>query len=129
MLQLRNLKTLHLNLKEITKDNQSLQGSFPEALRTLLPDLTHFSLALRSEYSICIKTLKLPAIIREKPYLDDESLNKVVMTLANFTPKRLKSFSFFFDSGGVIERTIEVLYEIIKDRTFSSVNFCYRGYF
>jgi len=49
MLQLRNLKNLHLNLKEITKDNQSLQGSFPEALKTLLPELNTFSLALRSE--------------------------------------------------------------------------------
>ena len=49
LLQLRNLKVLHLNLKEITKDNQSLQGSFPEALKALLPELTSFSLALRSE--------------------------------------------------------------------------------
>ena len=66
--------------------------------------------------------------IREKPFLDDESLNKVAQTLAIYTPKKLKSFSFFFDSGGVIEHTVELLYEIIKDRTFNSVNFCYRGY-
>lgn len=49
LLQLRNLRHLHLNMKEVTKDNQSLQGSLPEALRTLLPELTSFSLALRSE--------------------------------------------------------------------------------
>lgn len=59
--------------------------------------------------------------------MDDEALKKVAAALANYTPKRMKSFSFFFDSGGVIERTVEVLYEIIKDRTFCSVNFCYRG--
>ena len=66
--------------------------------------------------------------IREKPFLDDESLKKLALSLTSYTPKKLISFSFFFDSGGVIEKTIELLYEIIKDRTFNKVNFCYRGY-
>ena len=50
MIKLRNLKKLDLNLKEITKENQSLQTNFPEALKAVLPGLNSFSLALRSEY-------------------------------------------------------------------------------